>query len=120
MAVMQDALFGTIEKPETSRVEIAVSEDEAAHLKAGQPVALKARSIPFETFDATVESIAPVAQKNATTGQNHVLVHCQIQNPDGRLKSGMTGFGRVTRGWNSVGMTLLTKGVRYFRTEFWW
>jgi multidrug efflux pump subunit AcrA (membrane-fusion protein) len=120
MAVMQDALFGTIEKPETSCVEIAVSEDEAAHLKAGQPVTLKARAIPFETFDATVESIAPVAQKNVTTGQNHVLVHCQIRNPDGRLKSGMTGFGRVTRGWNSVGMMLLTKGIRYFRTEFWW
>ena len=81
---------------------------------------LKARAIPFETFEATVESIAPVALKHATTGQNNVLVHCQIRNPDGRLKSGMTGFGRVTRGWNTIGMMLLTRGIKYLRTEFWW
>ena len=120
LAVVQGSLFCTIEKPETSRVEISVSEDEAAHLKPGQPVTLKARAIPFETFEATVEGISPVAQKVATTGQNFLIVHCQIQNPDGRLKSGMTGFGRVTRGWNTIGMMLITKGIRYLRTEFWW
>ena len=119
LAVVQDTLFCTIEKPETSRVEIAVSEDEAALLKPGQPVTLKARAIPFETFEATVEGISPIALKG-TTGENSVTVHCQIQNPDGRLKSGMTGFGRVTRGWNTIGMMLLTKGIRYLRTEFWW
>jgi len=119
LAVLQDALFCTIEKPETSRVEIAVSEDEAALLKPGQPVTLKARAIPFETFEATVEGISPVALK-ATTGENSVIVHCQIRNPDGRLKSGMTGFGRVTRGWNTIGVMLITKGIRYLRTEFWW
>ena len=120
LAVLQDALFCTIEKPETSRVEISVSEDEAAHLKPGQPVTLKARAIPFETFEATVEGISPVAQKTVTTGQNSVIVHCQIRNPDGRLKSGMTGFGRVTRGWNTIGVIMITKGIRYLRTEFWW
>jgi hypothetical protein len=83
-------------------------------------VSLKARAIPFETFEATVEGISPVAQKTAATGQNFVIVHCQIQNPDGRLKSGMTGFGRVTRGWNTIGVMLITKGIRYLRTEFWW
>jgi multidrug efflux pump subunit AcrA (membrane-fusion protein) len=120
LAVPQDALFCTIEKPETSRVEIAVSEDEAAQLKPGQPVTLKARAIPFETFTATVEGISPMAQMATSTGQNSVMVHCQIQNPDGRLKSGMTGFGRVTRGWNTIGAMLITRGIRYLRTEFWW
>ena len=120
LAVLQDSLFCTIEKPETSRVEISVSEDEAAHMKPGQPVTLKARAIPFETFEATVEGISPVAQKTVTTGFNAIIVHCQIRNPDGRLKSGMTGFGRVTRGSNTIGVIMLTKGIRYLRTEFWW
>lgn len=120
LAVPQDSLFCTIEQPETSRVEISVSEDEAAHLKAGQAVALKARAIPFETFDATVEGISATAQKTTPTGSNVVVVHCQIQNPDGRLKSGMTGFGRISRGWNTIGAIVLTRGIRYLRTEFWW
>ena len=121
LAVPQDTLFCTIEMPETSRVEISVSEDEAAHVKAGQTVTLKARAIPFETFEAKVEGISATAVKTAVTaGQNVVVVHCQIENPDGRLKSGMTGFGRITRGWNTIGAIMLTKGVRYLRTEFWW
>ena len=120
LAVPQDSLFCTIEMPETSRVEISVSEDEAAHLKAGQAVTLKARAIPFETFEAKVEGISATALKTPMVGQNVVVVHCQIENPDGRLKSGMTGFGRISRGWNTIGMMMLTKGVRYLRTEFWW
>lgn len=116
LAVPQDSLFCTIEKPETSRVEISVTEDEAALLKPGQPVSLKARAIPFETFEATVEGISATAQPATNTGQSVVVVHCQIRNPDGRLKSGMTGSGRVSRGWNSIGIILLTKGIRYLRT----
>jgi multidrug efflux pump subunit AcrA (membrane-fusion protein) len=120
LAAIQDSLFCTIEQPETSRVEISVSQDEAALLKPGQPVALKARAIPFETLDATVEGISATAMKITPDGENVVVVHCQIRNPDGRLKSGMTGFGRITRGWNSIGMILLGRGIRYLRTEFWW
>lgn len=117
---LQDALFGTIEQPETSRVEISVSEDDASHVQSGQPVTLKARAIPFESFEATVEGISTIALKGEKTSEKVVIVHCQIQNPDGRLKSGMTGFGRITRGWNTIGMIMIRKGVRYLRTEFWW
>ena len=119
---VQDTLFCTIEKPETSRVEISVSEDDAAHLKSGQTLTLKVRAIPFETFEATVEGIAATASKGTGPGlnQNVVVVHCRIRNPDGRLKSGMTGFGRITRGWNSIGMIVASKGLKYLRTEFWW
>ena len=119
---VQDTLFCTIENPETSRVEISVSEDDAAHLQSGQTVTLKVRAIPFETFEATVEGIAATASKGTGSGLNRnvVLVHCQIRNPDGRLKSGMTGFGRITRGWNSIGMIVASRGLKYLRTEFWW
>ena len=120
LVAMQDTLFGTVEQPGSSRVEISVSEDDAAHVKPGQPVTLKARAIPFETFEAVVEGISATATKTDAMGQNFVVVHCQIKDPDGRLKSGMTGFGRILRGWNSIGMILLTKGIRYLRTEFWW
>lgn len=106
--------------PETSRVEISVSEDEAAYLKAGQAVTLKARAIPFETFEAKVEGISATAIRTTTVGHKVVLVHCQIENADGRLKSGMTGFGRISRGWNTIGTFISTRGVRYLRTEFWW
>ncbi|MBL8812012.1 MAG: HlyD family efflux transporter periplasmic adaptor subunit [Planctomycetaceae bacterium] len=119
-AVPQDSVFATIEQPGTSHVEIFVSEDEAAGVKPGQPVSLKARSLPFETFEATVESLSATAGKADALGQNYVTVHCEIRDPDGRLKSGMSGFGRIVRGWNSIGGILITRGMAYLRTEFWW
>lgn len=118
--VVKDTVFCTIENPETSWVEIAVSEEDAAALKAGQLVSLKARAIPFETFQATVESIAPSAVQTAGSTSSVVVVHCRIKNPDGRLKPGMSGFGRIDRGRNPMGLTLASKALRYIRTEFWW
>lgn len=119
-AIPKDAVFCTIENPKTSCVEISVSEDDAAHVKPGLPVTLKARAIPFETFTARVEGISAVATKLETSPQNVVVVRCQIENPDGRLKSGMTGFGRIQRGSKSMGMIAVSKAMKYFRTEFWW
>lgn len=118
--VLKDSVFCTIEDPATSWVEISIAEEDAPVVKSGLAVRLKARAIPFETFYATVESIAPSAVMDAGAATNVVVVHCQIDNPDGRLKSGMTGFGRIERGRNPMGLTLASKAMRYIRTEFWW
>ncbi len=120
LVAAQDSVFCTIEKPETSRVEISVSQDDATWVKPGQSVTLKVRAIPYETFEAIVEGISATATKTTAAGENVVVVHCQIKNPDGRLKSGMTGFGRIARGWNSIGMIMIGRGIRFLRTEFWW
>ena len=118
--LVRDTVLCTIEDPTTSWVEIAVPEEDAAAVRPGQAVELKARAIPFETFRATVRNISPAAeQKPGTTGST-VTVHCHIDNPDGRLKSGMTGFGRIERGRNPMGLTLALRAMRYMRTEFWW
>lgn len=118
--VVKDTVFCTIENPDTSWVEIAVPEEDAPVVKAGQLVSLKARAIPFETFQATVEGIAPSAVQTPDATSSVVVVHCRIRNPDGRLKSGMSGFGRIERGRNPMGLTLASKAMRYIRTEFWW
>lgn len=118
--VPKDTVFCTIENPDTSWVEIAIAEEDAPVVKPGLPVRLKARAIPFETFHATVEGIAPSAVQSPGSTGNVVVVHCRIDNPDGRLKSGMSGFGRIERGRNPMGLTLASRAMRYIRTEFWW
>ncbi len=118
--VAKDSVFCSIENADTSWVEISIAEEDAPHVRPGLAVHLKARSIPFETFHATVQSIAPAAVQSASAATNVVVAHCQIDNPDGRLKPGMTGFGRIERGRNPMGLTLASKAMRYIRTEFWW
>ncbi|MFT5525443.1 MAG: putative peptide zinc metalloprotease protein [Pirellulaceae bacterium] len=114
------ALLCQLEDSSTPTVELAVSEDEALRVEAGQHVYLKARALPFQTFAATVERIAPAAGKAQASTENVVLVHCKLEQSHELLKSGMTGFGRVERGWVTLGASVTRKVLRYVRTEFWW
>lgn len=123
----QGSVVCQVEDPGTPHVEIFISEDDAASIKPGQTVQLKARSLPFETFTGTVARIAPAAAKpqesvaaQQTVVRQSVVVHCTVEGADNKLKSGMTGFGRIYRGNNKIGAILLAKCYRYIRTEFWW
>ena len=118
----QGAALCTIEDASQSCIEISVPEEEIVGLQPGQTVYLKARAIPFETFAATVDRIAPSTKQTQDTGKatTTLVVYCRLENADGRLRTGMSGFGRVDRGWNSLGVVLARKALRYLRTEFWW
>ncbi len=116
-----------IEDPGVPQVEIYVSEDDAATIRQGLPVSLKARSLPYETLYGVVERIAPAADNpsNAVAGQQlkveqTFVVHCAIETAKDRLLPGMTGFGRISRGDGYLGWIAIQKIHRYIRTEFWW
>lgn len=116
------SLICLVEDVSTLNVEISVSEEEVAGIKPGQSIQLKARAVPFETFTATVDRIAPRAmgQPEKRQSQNSVKVYCHFENQAGKLKSGMTGIARINRGYRSFGLNLINGGLRYLRTEFWW
>lgn len=123
----QGTLLCQVERPGVPRVEIFVAEDDAMAVTTGQPVYFKARALPFETFLGSVERISPATTKPEDPAASQrpvfrqtVVVHCRVDCAEGKLKSGMTGFGRVDRGWSTIGSVLLTKASRYVRTEFWW
>ncbi len=112
-----------IEDIASSSVEISVDEATIGGIKPGQHISLKARALPFKTFDARVERIAPaVTQKEqAQPTQNvQIVVHCSVDNSSELLKFGMTGFARIDRGTKSLGIVVIRKMMRYLRTEFWW
>lgn len=113
-------LLCAIENAETTHVEIAIPEEEARHVSIGLPVRLKARSLPFKTFNATVDRISTVTNRDTHTTKNKIIVHCKLDNETGMLKSGMTGLGQIQHGWNTVGVVMLTNMLKYLRTEFWW
>src|SRR5258708_16039773 len=96
--VEKGALICVIENLESLQVEIVVREDEVFGVQPGRRVELKARALPFETFVAEIERIAPSAVSaaapvaDAGNHQNSVVVHCRVDNRGLKLKSGMTGF----------------------------
>jgi multidrug efflux pump subunit AcrA (membrane-fusion protein) len=112
-------LIGVVEEPATLEAEIALAEQDMARVQAGQPVELKARALPFETFTAQVDRIAPAAGRGDV--QSSVILYCLVDNNTGaELRPGMTGQARIFTGRQSIGRVLVDRGLRLLRTEFWW
>jgi multidrug resistance efflux pump len=111
-------LICIIEEPSTLEAEITLAEQDLTRVRVGQSVELKARSLPFETFAATVDRIAPAAGRGEV--QSTVTLCCRLPNDGGELRLGMTGQARVFTGRQSVVRVLLDRALRLVRTEFWW
>jgi multidrug resistance efflux pump len=116
--VKEGDLIAVVEDPAVLEAEITLSEQDVARVRAGQMVELKARALPFDTFEAAVDRIAPAAERG--DAQSTVTVYSHLEGENAALRPGMTGYGRVYTGRQSIGRVLLDRGLRYFRTEFWW
>ena len=114
------SLICVVEDLAVLRVEILIPEEDVAGLQPSQSIELKARALPFDTFVAKVERIAPSASITPDKRQSTITVHCFVANQGEKLKSGMTGMARVYRGYRPFGIILAHKALRYLRTEFWW
>jgi multidrug resistance efflux pump len=114
--VREGDLICLVEEPDALEAEVTVSEQDAGRVRVGQPVGLKARSLVSETFAARADRVAPAAA--AGDGQSTVTVYCRLDRTP--LRPGMSGYARVYGEPRSVGGFLLSRAVRFVRTEFWW
>jgi putative peptide zinc metalloprotease protein len=114
------ALICVVEDAQGLEAELALPEQEVNGVQEGQTVELKARSLPFQTFKARVDRVAPRAEKEQGALEGKVVVYCTLENGDTQLLAGMTGMGRVFRGERAVADVLTRKALRQLRTEFWW
>lgn len=114
------ALICIIEDAAGLEAELALTEQEVDGVKTGQSVELKARALPFRTFHAKVERIAPRAEMEQGALQGKITVYCRLDESDAGLLAGMTGMGRVFRGEMPLAEIASHKAMKYLRTEFWW
>jgi multidrug efflux pump subunit AcrA (membrane-fusion protein) len=116
--VHEGDLICVVEDAALLEAEVALAEQDVARVQEGQRVQLKARALPFETFAARVDRIAPVAGR--VEAQSSVILYCRLDNEGDSLRPGMTGYARVFTGRRSVGRFLLDRALLFLRTEFWW
>jgi putative peptide zinc metalloprotease protein len=119
--------------------EVAVAEQDILRVRPGQEIFLRARSLPFQTFAARVDRIAPATTRTqdpsgsvapppedkggtAERGKvpGSVIVYCRIAGSSWGLRTGMTGYARIHCGRRPVGEILACHLLRVLRTEFWW
>ena len=125
-------LIFEVESLSTLEAEIVVPEQDALRLRPGQPVKLKARALPFHSFDSTIERIAsstvrasspeavPAASAPSATAPASLVVYCKLQGMNYGLETGMTGFAKISNGQRTIGSLFLDRALRLLRTEFWW
>lgn len=110
-----------IEEPSSFVTQVTLSEDQVAAVRQGQRVELKFRALPYDTYSAVVERIAPAAAKpDEFSAQSHVTIYCRLDSSPPELRSGMTGYARIYCGKRSAGAVLSNRVRQFLRTEFWW
>jgi putative peptide zinc metalloprotease protein len=110
-------VFCEIVSEGTVIVEMPVPEKEIGEVRLGFPITIKVRGYPKRWYQARVKSIAPVAAPNGL--ERTVVVQGELENPDGSLKAGMTGVGKILCGKRTIFSIATRRAIRWLRTEFW-
>ena len=98
-------------------VEMQVPEKEMSDVQPGNPVWMKARSLPSVDLQGRVDFIAPVTQN--VNGQQMVVVRSELSNEELLLKPGMTGVAKIYCGDRRIIDLITRRMIRWLRTEFW-
>jgi RND family efflux transporter MFP subunit len=98
-------------------VEVAVPEEDAALVEAGQPVALKVNTYPTRTFAGTVARMGVRVREEGDS--RFVIAEVRAANPEGVLKTGMAGTAKIRAGSRSVATLLLRKPARWTWRKLW-
>ncbi len=96
-------------------LEVAVPEGLIGHVKEGQEVSYVLNPFPGSERGTTVTGIRlrsePRGQKNT------FVVTCPLDNADGELRPGMTGYARIDCGRRRVGFVLFRKAIVWFQLK---
>jgi multidrug resistance efflux pump len=113
--------------------QIVVPEKEIAEVRVGQPVSLRVRAYPNETFRGVVTSIATAALSSSGGGQpdaeapasaatadvKNIVVTTEIDNRDLLLKPEMTGQAKIFCGSERILDLVSRRVARTVKVEFW-
>lgn len=110
-------LFAELEDNRVVRAEIDVPETDIDEVRVGDKVRLKPWGYSDTILLGRVASIAPTAEVKSYG--RVVRVKSDIPNPDGMLKSEMTGYAKIEGSEMPVWEAYTRLFVRFFRIEFW-
>jgi multidrug efflux pump subunit AcrA (membrane-fusion protein) len=105
-----------------SRVEAAipVTDNYLQYIQPDAAVRLKVRTFSGDAFAGVVTHIASAAD-DMTVGDSRArfTVHAIVDNADGRLREGMSGYAKIACGRASLFTIILERIKAFIRVEFW-
>jgi len=96
--------FAVIVESSQITINIAVPEDDAMLLSSGEQASVKLESFPLRVFHGDVAVVSP--QSEVESDQRVFVARVHVSNPDGVVRPGMQGQGKVSVGWHPAGFVL--------------
>jgi multidrug resistance efflux pump len=101
----------------SARINIAVDQQDAHLVKAGQSAAVKLDSFPAQTLHGQVFSISPEARPS---GDSRVFyAHVLLPNGNAELRTGMDGRAKISAGFRPAGYVLLRAPALWLWEKLW-
>ncbi|HNW78709.1 MAG TPA: efflux RND transporter periplasmic adaptor subunit, partial [Candidatus Competibacteraceae bacterium] len=113
-------LLAVVEDSSVMQAEILAPESDIGTVRVGAPVRLRVWAWPLREFEGQVVAIAPVVELSPSNPFMRVVrVGFDIPNPDGTLKSAMSGFAKISAGEQPLIVAFSRALVRFVRLEAW-
>jgi RND family efflux transporter MFP subunit len=109
--------FAEVVDASTAIVDVAIDDDDVSLLRTGQNAAVKLNGYPTHTFRGTVETISP---KGEAQGDSRIFfARVAVANPDGLIRTGMEGRGKISTGWQMSGYVLFRRPAIWLYSRIW-
>jgi GAF domain-containing protein len=104
---------------DTSRavVDVAIDDADAALVRAGTHASVKLNSFPTRIFRGDVTIVSP---KGVLVGDSRVFfARVAVANPEGAIRAGMEGRGKLRIGWYPAGYVLFRGPLLWLYSKVW-
>jgi RND family efflux transporter MFP subunit len=109
--------FAEVVDTSSAMVDVAVDAADVSMLRAGENAVIKLNSFPMRTFRGQVAVVSP---KGEAQGEARVFfARVAVENPDGAMRTGMEGRGKISSGWRTSGFVLFRKPVIWMYSRIW-
>ena len=109
--------FAQIVNNSDAMVDIAVDERDVTHLHKGAKAVVKLDGLPLRTFKGNVDVVSP---KSDVVGDDRVFyARARIVDPEGQVRPGMQGRGKISAGWHPIGYVLLRRPAMWVYSKLW-
>jgi RND family efflux transporter MFP subunit len=111
------ATFAQVLNLASARVNIAVGQEDAKLVRAGQTAAIKLDSFPAQTLHGQVFSVSPEALP--TSDGRVFYAHVLLPNESAQLRTGMDGRAKISAGYRPAGFVLLRAPALWLWKTLW-
>jgi RND family efflux transporter MFP subunit len=109
--------FAEVVDASSAVVDVAIDDYDVGLLRAGQRAAIKLNSYPTRTFRGMVTVVSP---KGEAQGEARVFfARVAVPNPDGAIRTGMEGRGKISSGWHMSGYVLFRRPAIWLYSRAW-